>query len=246
MTDVTVSDLLAPPAPAPVPNLHTEPSTAWGPPKSVHEQAATLRDQLISNPEFRQKYFNGDPASRQQMAALDSIKISDPNADPAALRALADQAGIVETPRPAMAAPISPLSAQAPTPASYDLPRWGNLRNELPPDRYNNTVTEWTGWASAMKFSPVFGQAILSHLVDLGSRVSSMSTEAREAFVMEEESRGMLAAGPDAYKAIKSDAMKALDMAGNNPVAKFLKNNAVLDGWTLNTLARYYRSQRRG
>lgn len=245
MTEAAASDLMSPPAPDAVPNLHQDPVTAWAPPKSIHEQADTLRSQLISNPKFRQAHFDGDVAARRQLAALDSIRISSPEADPAALKALADQAGIVEMPRPAAAPSISPLSTQSPKPENYNLPRWGNLRSELPPAEYDATVKSWTEWAAALKFSPVLGKAVLDHLVELGSRVSSMTPEARDAFVIEQESRGMKADGPDAYTAMKADAHKALALAGNNPVSKFLKERAVLDTWTLQTLARLYRSQRR-
>lgn len=247
MTDVTASDIMgAPPAPAPVPNLHVDPATAWAPAKSIHEQADTLRSQLIGNPEFRQKHFSGDVSARRQLAALDSIKISSPDGDPAALRALADMAGIVEMPRPVAAPEGNPLAAAvAPKPEMYT-PHWGPLRTELAPAEFDATVKAWTGWAAGMGFSANLGKAVLEHMVDLGRRVGSMSPEARESFAIEQESRGMMAEGPDAYRAMKADAHKALQRAGaGNPVSKFLKEGAFLDHWTLGTLARYHRSYQR-
>lgn len=245
MTDVTVSDILTPPpAASPVPNLHQDPASAWAPPQTIHQRADALRSQLIGNPEFRQKHWNGDPAARQQLAALDSIRISDEQADPAALKALADKAGLIEFPRPVAAPEISPLSSQTPKPESYS-PDWRNLRSDLAPDQYSATVREWTGWAAGMKFSPVMGNAVLEHLLDLGRQISTMSSEQRETWSMQQESRGMMAEGPEGYAAMKADAYKALELAGNNSISKFLRNGAALDFWTLGTLARYYRSQQR-
>jgi hypothetical protein len=248
MTDSTPAPAAPPPSTSDLPPgfvVTPDPATAWAPPQSIHQQAETLRKQLIENGDFRKRHFSGDTAARRQLAALDSIRISPENADPAALKALAEQGGIVEPPRPAAAPPtISDLSAHAPTPESY-APHWGNIRNELPPEEFNATVKTWTGWAAAMKFSPTFGKAVLEHLIDLGGRLVAMSPEQRDMWAIEQQSRGMLADGAEAYDAMKADAHKALSMAGNDPVSKFLREGAMLDAWTLRALANYHRSHQR-
>ncbi|MGY8660951.1 hypothetical protein Q3C01_01115 [Bradyrhizobium sp. UFLA05-109] len=223
-------------------------ATASSPPPSIHQQADTLRSQLIANPEFRSKHLAGDLASRRQMAALDSIRISDPNADPAALKALAEQAGIIEMPRPAAAPPVSALAAPGPKPTDYPV-YWGNTRNELGADSFNVAVEESTTFASAMKFAPAFGKAVIEHLVEAGARFKTMEPERRTMWVIEQQSRGMMSAGgPEAYEALKADAAKALDLAGNHPWSKLLRDPAAPishDVWLLQTLANYWRSHQR-
>jgi hypothetical protein len=244
MTD-SAAALLAPeaPAPAPVP-IHQDPATAWAPPQTVHERADALRSQLIGNPEFRQKALNGDLAARRQLAALDSIKISDPNADPAALQALADQAGLVEFPRPAAAPAISGLSAQAPSASDYRPTYNGSVRSS---PNFSDIHAGLTGFAAEMRFNAPLGKAVIERIAEMSPQITfDMSEEQRQVWIMSQDQQGARMAGDwDSWVAMKSEARKAIaDLGGKQPWSKLIAESTVMnDAWLVTTLARYYRSR---
>jgi hypothetical protein len=147
---------------------------------------------------------------------------------------------------------------QAPQHGDYSKASLGRLTEGLSPEAVAGVRGTTSEWASALKFSPEIGSAVIERLATLGAEMKSLEPLGRagRADQMQEAAINRLAAGyttelpakrmqiaKKEFTDLKSAATKVLDRAPNSEISKTLKDSPQFnDLWLLRTLANHGRA----
>jgi hypothetical protein len=118
-------------------------------------------------------------------------------------------------------------------------PQFGSFGREATPELLATVTSEMTTWAAEMGFAGRYGTDVIEHLVALGPRLQGMTQEARDAWVREQETRGLELAGSEAKLAeLRNRAKAALGFAKSSKFSTAIENSmAFHDVFFLNMLA---------
>jgi hypothetical protein len=126
----------------------------------------------------------------------------------------------------------------ATSPTDYQ-PQFGAFGREATPEVLATVHAEMTTWAAEMGFDGRYGTDVIEHLVALGPRLQGMTQDGRDAWVREQQARGLELAGSEARLGeLRNRAKAALGFAkGSKFSASIAESMAFHDVFFLNMLA---------